>query len=322
MSNLRALILSVLVPGLLELSASSCHAQRRQEDPYAPRLGEAFTQQYKAGIIVSAGSAPCVGIVGVAPVPIDWDEQHVRIVNEDISASVREIQYRDLEGGVRQMVISVPYLAPGEEARAVVTFEVTRHTLLPPGETSTLVIPRKIDRATRVYLGPSPGIETRQAQIKKVTKDILAQHEEDDAWHQVEALYDWVRANVTYKAETFKGAAAALKSKVGDCEDMSSLFIALCRVSGVPARTVWVPGHCYPEFYLEDPAGKGHWFPCQAAGTRAFGEIPDKKPILQKGDNFKVPERSDRQRYAAEYLTARGGKPSVKWVREDAGAGG
>lgn len=307
---------------LTATSAGVCRAQKRQESPFSSRLGQEYTQQYKAGIVVTAGTGPCTGIVGIAPVPIDWDEQHVKVVSEDISPSVREVQYRDLEGGVRQMVIAIPYLAPGEEARAVVTLEITRHTLLPPTDTSTLVIPKKVDRSTRVYLGPSPGIETKQAPIKKLAKEILAKQPDADAWHKVEALYDWVRANVTYKAETFKGAAAALKTKIGDCEDMSSLFIALCRVSGVPARTVWVPGHCYPEFYLEDAQGKGHWYPCQAAGTRAFGEIPEKKPILQKGDNFKVPERSDRQRYAAEHLTARGGKPSVKWVREDAETGG
>ena len=83
---------------------------------------------------------------------------------------------------------------------------------------------------------------------------------------------------------------AALKDKTGDCEELTSLFIALCRASDIPARTVWVPGHCYPEFYLEDDEGKGHWFPCQAAGSRAFGGIPEQKPILQKGDNFSVPE--------------------------------
>ena len=52
---------------------------------------------------------------------------------------------------------------------------------------------------------------------------------------------------------------------------------------------VWVPGHCYPEFYLEDAEGRGHWIPCQAAGTRAFGSMPEHRPILQKGDNFRVP---------------------------------
>ena len=66
---------------------------------------------------------------------------------------------------------------------------------------------------------------------------------------------------------------------------MSSLFVAICRADGIPARLVRVPGHCYPEFYLLDRDGKGRWFPCQAAGTRAFGGMPDPRPILQKGDN-------------------------------------
>ncbi|HWC91000.1 MAG TPA: transglutaminase domain-containing protein, partial [Pirellulales bacterium] len=74
-------------------------------------------------------------------------------------------------------------------------------------------------------------------------------------------------------------------------------------------------GHCYPEFYLEDKEGKGYWFPCQAAGTRDFGGISEFRPILQKGDNFQVPERKDRQRYIAEHLTGAGGRPSVEFIR-------
>jgi hypothetical protein len=82
-----------------------------------------------------------------------------------------------------------------------------------------------------------------------------------------------------------------------------------------------VPGHCYPEFYLQDNKGEGHWFPCQAAGTREFGGIMELRPILQKGDNFRPPKNSkERQRYMAEYLTgtpsANGGKPQVRFIRE------
>jgi hypothetical protein len=101
------------------------------------------------------------------------------------------------------------------------------------------------------------------------------------------------------------------------------LFIAAARSQGIPARTVWVEGHCYPEFYLEDEAGVGCWHPCQAAGTRAFGSMPDQLPILQKGDSFRDPDRPGKQlRYVAEFLkgaaVAAGGKPVVTWIREGA----
>jgi hypothetical protein len=83
---------------------------------------------------------------------------------------------------------------------------------------------------------------------------------------------------------------------------MTSLFIAMCRASGIPARTVRVPGHCYPEFYLSDQAGEGHWFPCQAAGTRAFGGMPDPRPILQKGDNVLVADPRTKKKTKVRFL--------------------
>ncbi|MEZ6075253.1 MAG: hypothetical protein R3C56_06125 [Pirellulaceae bacterium] len=85
-------------------------------------------------------------------------------------------------------------------------------------------------------------------------------------------------------------------------------------------RCVWVPNHCYPEFYLEDEQGEGHWFPCQVAGTRNFGSMPDYLPILQKGDRFKVPEKSEVQRYIADYLSSKKvlgrNDPQVEFIRQ------
>jgi len=60
---------------------------------------------------------------------------------------------------------------------------------------------------------------------------------------------------------------------------------------------VFVPDSCYAEFYLHDADGQGHWFPCQVAGPREFGGMSDHRPILQKGDNIRVPdEQKDPQR--------------------------
>jgi len=173
----------------------------------------------------------------------------------------------------------------------------------------------------RIYLGPSPYIESTSAKIKSLARQITAEH--SDPWEKAEAIYDWVREHVEYKDGPIKGALAALKDQTGDCEELTSLFIALCRASGIPARMVWVPQHCYPEFYLEDEDRNGYWFPCQAAGDRVFGGIPELRPILQKGDNFKTPEKpKETQRYVAEFLTGKpvpgGGQPRVKFLRREA----
>ena len=295
-------------------------AQFKQPDTEGAQLGEAQVQRWRAGMIVSAASGPCQGIQATAPVPIDWPEQTVTVVDQEITPGVK-MRYRMVEGTVKQMVVSIPYLPAGQEARVLVTFEVRRSAQLAPENTDVYQVPdkRRMKSNVRRYLGPSPAIESTSPKIKKLAKQVGADQEK--GWDKAEAIYDWVRENVQFDAEfvdrPIRGALAALSSGKGDCEDLSALFIAICRAAGIPARTVWVPGHCYPEFYLIDEQGEGHWFPCQAAGTRAFGEMPDHRPILQKGDNFRAPYNPrERKRYLAEHLTGAGGRPKVKFVRE------
>jgi hypothetical protein len=276
-------------------------------------------QRWKVGIIIRAPAGPCGGIYGTAPVPTDWPEQKVRTVDEEVSAHVQDLRYRTLANGVKQMLVTIPQLNARETAKALVTFEVTKSAILPPDDPSKFVLPRKAPRDVRPFLGTSPYIETRHPKIRSKAKELV--RDGVSAWEQVEVIYDWVRDHVEYRNGELKGALAALRDGYGDCEELTSLFIALCRANRIPARTVWVPGHCYPEFYLQDNEGNGHWIPCQVAGTRDFGSMPDHRPILQKGDSFRVPEkRKEAQRYVAEFLKIRSvrgaGEPDVQFVRQ------
>lgn len=291
-------------------------------DGRGPQLGKELTQQYQIGMTVTAQGGPCRGIYATAPVPTDWPEQHVTIIKEESTPSVQASEYRIIGGTVKQLLVSMPFIAGGEEAKALVTLEVRRHSQTPPTDTSIYVLPndKKMPKELRIYLTPSPSIESNHSKIRAIAKEIAAEHKDAGGWERVEAIYDWTRAKVEYKKGPLKGALRSLADGTGDCEELSSLFIAICRASGIPARIVWVPDHCYPEFYLEDREGKGYWFPCQAAGTREFGGITEHRPILQKGDNFQVPEKKDRVRYVAEYLTGKGGNPKVKFHREQLGS--
>ncbi len=285
--------------------------------PTQVRLGEEHVSRYKIGVVIQAVGGPCRGIIATIPVPADWPEQTVRIFDEDVSANVGQVSYQMLEGGVKQMVVSIALLQGGDEAHAMVTVEVNRRTLIAPEDTSQFVLPKQMDRQTRRFLAPSPYIESRHGRIRKLAKEITK--DQESAWEKVESIYDWVRENVDYQNGKLKGALAALRDGTGDCEELTSLFIALCRANGIPARTVWVPGHCYPEFYLADETKQGHWIPCQAAGSHSFGGIVEQRPVLQKGDNFRVPGSRTVQRYVAEKLkvAAATGKPAVRFVREN-----
>jgi hypothetical protein len=281
-------------------------------------LGEQTTSKWRFGVVVRAVGGNVSGISATLPVPMDWPEQSVKIVGEEKTPNVRACTYRTLDGGVKQMVVSIPRLNADAEASAVVTFEIVKRRIDAPDETSLYQIPAKPSSDLRKFLAKSPYIESTDPKIKSLSAELTAGKQ--PAWNKAAAIFDWVRANVKYKfAEEIKTTTVALKEGQGDCEELSSLVVALCRASNIPARAVWVPGHTYPEFYLVDEHGKGHWFPCQAAGSeRQFGSMAEDRPILQKGDNFAVPGERSPQRYVKQSLKATDAAvpPNVKFIME------
>jgi transglutaminase-like putative cysteine protease len=318
-------ILRIIVCALFFLTAGSAWAQFKDDvTPGGATLGETKTMKWQAGLTADA-AGPCKAIHGYIPVPTDWPEQQVSIVKEEISPGVN-VSYRMIGGGVKVMDIRAGYLTQGRDLKAVVTFEVRRRKILAPENTDDFVMPnlKKLPIGMQAYLHPSPLIESRDPKIRKQAKELVGQ--EDKAWAKVKAIYDWVRGHVKYQNGPLKGALAALKDRTGDCEEIASLFIAMCRAADIPARTVWIPGqtekmdHCYMEFYLEDKKGTGHWFPCQSAGAEEFGQISETRPILQKGDNF-TPLQGEKkpQRYLAERITVQmqnQGDFHPRWVRK------
>ena len=287
-------------------------------DPADIQLGTETTSRWRFGIVVKAPAAGSItGIMASYPVPIDWPEQQVKVVSEKVSPLVAKVSYRVLDDGVKQMLVSIPRLRAGEEASAIVEYEITKRAILPPESPAGLTAPEP-GRDTRNFFRPSPYIESTDPQIEKLAPDTIAGKTEP--WEQAEAIYSWVRENVKYEfSPDIKPATTALKAGKGDCEELTSLFIAFCRANKIPARAVWVPDHCYPEFLLQDAKGIGHWYPCQAAGANHdFGRMDEKRPILQKGDNFKVPEERTPQRYVKQFLKAANATadPDVKFILE------
>ncbi len=330
-------ILSGIV--ILSCLGESCtYAQIKSAtaDSFA-RYGEIQVTRYRVGASVTAKRGAVRDVLAIVAVPLSCPEQEVELLEEDISDYVRSHDYRLLRGnGARQMLIRVPQLPNKAKAHAILTFEVRTRVILPPEETSGLIIPKKPPRELKRYLGKSPFIETRHSKFKKLTKQILAKLESPGElasagsqeatppitdWQRVEAIYIHVQDSIQYKEQDDKSALATLKDGHGDCQNISALFVALCRTQKIPARIVWVHQHNYPEFCLADAEGKLHWFPCESSGTRAFGEMPIARVIMQKGDNFKVPERKKSLRYASDYMIGLpaapgGGAPSHKFIRE------
>ncbi|MDO4557537.1 MAG: transglutaminase-like domain-containing protein [Planctomycetia bacterium] len=234
----------------------------------------------------------------IVPARIE-DEQEVLRGETDVSDGA-SISFRNLTDA-RQMRIYGQILLDGRTLRAIQ--EMTIHRILWPKPTDVrgLQIPvsSQLPIPQRKYLKPEKLIESENpviaAAAKRITEDMKSFYPTDTNapdvtgtdWRKVEEIYDWTRRQIRYednRGQTPYGAVETLRKGVGDCDEITYLFVALCRFLGIPARQVQVPDHCYPEFAMVDESGKLRWYPCQSAGTRAFGEMPDGRPIIGKGD--------------------------------------
>lgn len=272
------------------------------------------------GVRLSPADLNMISTIATTVFPSEWPEQKVEVVEVSVPPALQHT-FRDLPGGNKQLLLQAAFLPAGSTIEATIKVRIEKSHTVGPSETDQFVRPKRPGRDVKNYLGNSPYIETTSSEIKKIVREIDAKEPETE-WKRVEMLYDWVRDNIAYTNGDLKSVKQALKDKTGDCEEMTSTFVALCRAANVPARCVWIPGHCYPEFYLEDAEGNGYWFPCQAAGTRNFGSMPEYLPILQKGDRFKVPEDKELLRYLNDFVRSQerypegAAKPKVEFIRK------
>ncbi len=315
----RSAIIATLIATSLVLpqSAMGQESTRTQADEEVtsdgPRFEDLEIATWEVGLkIESVGHAQ--GISASVPIPFEWPEQLILSEIEIKPAGVNNIRYSRPTRDSRLMGFQINQMSPGETIETVVRYQIRKQRVIAPPDTSRFCLPATSSRLTD-FLKPSPYIESRHKRIVEIANQL---HDESlPAWDQVETIYRWVRDNIEYKFdEQIHTCLEALDAKHGDCEELSSLFIAICRALKIPARAVLIPGHTYPEFYLEDENGHGYWFPCQLAGEYEFGGMTELKPVIHKGDRFKIAGVSGMQRYLQATLMERSGQGQLKieWI--------
>jgi len=265
-------------------------------DP-AIELADPRTYRLRVVIKLTATDGPVRNIIATGPIPMDWPEQRVRLISEKISSQCKATE-QVLKGQAALIKFQVPQISKGSSVFVERLYEITRYRtkFLLPGEDLKLsrVVPAELKDQVA---GMAPGVETKSPQMIELAESLRKVSEDLGAWETIKTFWSWTRDNVKFENGDFRGALYAIENRCGDCEEMSALFVGLCRLSGIPARTVWVESHDYPEFYLVDSHGKGHWIPAQVVGPPWFGEITEYRPIFQKGDRFYDPLQKAYVRY-------------------------
>jgi tetratricopeptide (TPR) repeat protein len=86
------------------------------------------------------------------------------------------------------------------------------------------------------YLRSTAEFAADDEQVKKQATEIAG--EDRDAWRVARKLADWTHQNLQWKVVAKADARQTLATREADCSEFSSLFVAMARSVGLPARLV------------------------------------------------------------------------------------
>jgi transglutaminase-like putative cysteine protease len=210
------------------------------------------------------------------PMPAQYAGQNIRL--ETLQSSVPG------ESGVEKASGSTYYhlhrpAASDTPLSATLSWTVSRDAVMATAE--------ELSHAQQAqYLAPNALVPVGHEILQPILDEIHAMRKDDSPAATARAIYDWVVDNVEYKkvgtgwgnGDTFW----ACNERYGNCTDFHSLFIALARSEGIPARFEMgfpipqdrVAGeiggyHCWVQFYLPERG----WVPIDASEAAKHPEL-------------------------------------------------
>lgn len=212
------------------------------EEVEAKKFGEPQTLHYEAIYKFTNGNTKSKSsVIGETLLPNQELSDYNEIISEKVDVIDGSINQSTLADKNRKIIFSM------KDVNARLTREVNY---------DALVQLRTVDyefqsknkygypSAVAQYVKPSDKIESNDPKIKEVStklKAALASSEANDPYFYIKSVYGYVEMNMDYSADTSvsnKGALWAVENAIGNCEDYSSLMVALLRANDIPARTV------------------------------------------------------------------------------------
>jgi len=126
-------------------------------------------------------------------------------------------------------------------------------------------------------------IESNNTIIKSTTNAVLYQVNSNNSFLIAKGLFEWLKQNTNYQTHiddnSVQPAMTTHQLKTGDCDDLSFLYISLCRTVGIPARfirgylieevdeVINPVAHAWVEVFVGGNIGNDGWIPIECACT-------------------------------------------------------
>lgn len=128
-----------------------------------------------------------------------------------------------------------------------------------------------------------PYISPFDVYIQQISQSVKENANTENSLIIAKELFIWLKNNTQYKTHPLQkeaqSALLTLQVKQGDCDDLSFLYISLCRAVGIPARfirgylldseseSILAVDHMWVEVFVGGNTGKEGWIPVECAGT-------------------------------------------------------
>jgi len=136
---------------------------------------------------------------------------------------------------------------------------------------------------TTTFIDPDfPAIKTKAAEIYNDAGT-------DNSFLVAKELFVWLKQQTSYQMHSgnnnVQQSSFTMQCKTGDCDDLSFLYISLCRSLDIPARFIRgflvekangvleVTPHAWAEVFVGGSVGQNGWIPVECAGTADDIEI-------------------------------------------------
>jgi hypothetical protein len=124
-------------------------------------------------------------------------------------------------------------------------------------------------------------IDPSNSEIYAIAMAVQKTAETNNSFLVAKALFTWLKEHIQYQTHPFEGevrpAAVTLSKKTGDCDDLSFLYVSLCRACQIPARFIRgyliisengsyiATAHAWVEVFIGNFLGNDGWLPVECA---------------------------------------------------------
>lgn len=136
------------------------------------------------------------------------------------------------------------------------------------------------------YSDLSTNLAKTDFEIKETVADLFKGKKNLNDFQKAKAIYEYIEANVSYSNVPFmhgpiipQKASRTLNTKLGDCKDVSTLFVAMCKEAGLKANLILVDTRDNGEQHLNLPSiDFNHCIAqLQVDGKKYYIELTDQK---------------------------------------------